>query len=223
MVVEADDTSDLPYSIFVLPEVNELRLADRLGILVSGMVETVNADLHRAIVGNGVYLKRPWNEFSGHLATDVVLHTLNQSLPSAAQAALVMIELQIVGQQRSEFLQIAMVVGIEKFGIQRPDRLKQRAGCRRSLSMDMSQGCSKQSCKKNRLQRSKDLFHEGIPFCEDTQLLLRLVRPDWSTQSRRLPQLSARSISTEGAPSLLLAKVGGKTHGSIPALVRVFR
>jgi len=60
MVVEADDTSDLPYSIFVLPEVNELRLADRLGILVSGMVKTVNADLHRAIVGNGVYLKRPW-------------------------------------------------------------------------------------------------------------------------------------------------------------------
>src|SRR3989441_5178453 len=221
MMVEADGTSDLPHSIFVLPEVNELRLADILGIL--GMVETVNPDLHRAIVDNGIYLKRPGNEFSGHLATDVVLHTLNQSLPSAAQAALVMIELQIVGQQRSEFLQIAMVVGIEKFGIQRPDRLKQRAGCRRSLSMDMSQGCSKQSCKKNRLQRSKDLFHEGIPFCEDTQLLLRLVRPDWSTQSRRLPQLSARSISTEGAPSLLLAKVGGKTHGSIPALVRVFR
>ena len=101
MVVEADDTSDLPYFIFVLPEVNELRLADRLGILVSGMVETVNADLHRAIVGNRVYLKRPWNEFSGHLATDVVLHTLNQSLPSVAQAGLVMIELQIVGQQRS--------------------------------------------------------------------------------------------------------------------------
>ena len=42
-MVEADDTSDLPYSVFVLPEVNELRLADRLG-----MVETVNADLHRA-------------------------------------------------------------------------------------------------------------------------------------------------------------------------------
>src|SRR2546428_9322342 len=157
MMVEADGTSDLPHSIFVLPEVNELRLADILGIL--GMVETVNPDLHRAIVGNGIYLKRPGNEFSGHLATDVVLHTLNQSLPSAAQAALVMIELQIVGQQRSEFLQIAMVVGVEKFGIQRLDRLKEWVGCRRSLCVDVSKRCSKQSYKKKRLQRSKDLFH----------------------------------------------------------------
>ena len=85
MVVEADDTSDLPSSIFVLPKVNELRLPDRLGSLVPGMVETVNANLHRAIVCNGIYLECPWNEFSGHLATDVVLHTLNQTLPSAAQ------------------------------------------------------------------------------------------------------------------------------------------
>ena len=38
-----------------------------------------------------------------------------------------------------------------------------------------------------------------------------------------MAQLSARSILTEGAPSLLLAKVGGKTDGSFPALVRVFR
>ena len=49
MVVEADDTSDLPYSIFVLPEVNELRLAYRLGSLVSRMVETVNPYLYRAV------------------------------------------------------------------------------------------------------------------------------------------------------------------------------
>jgi len=97
MVVEADNTSDLPYPIFVLPELNELRLTDRLGIVVSGMVEAVNTDLHRAIVGNGVYLKRPRNEFSGHLATDVVLYSVNQSLPSAAQAGLVVIELQVVG------------------------------------------------------------------------------------------------------------------------------
>ena len=59
MMVEANDTSDLPYSILVLPEVNELRLADRLGILVSGMVEAVDADPHRSVVGDGVDLKRP--------------------------------------------------------------------------------------------------------------------------------------------------------------------
>jgi hypothetical protein len=42
MMVEADDTSDLPCSIFVLPELNELRLADRLGVLVPRMVETIS-------------------------------------------------------------------------------------------------------------------------------------------------------------------------------------
>ena len=39
MTVEADDTSDLPYSIFVLPQVNELRLADRhrpVGLMSAG-------------------------------------------------------------------------------------------------------------------------------------------------------------------------------------------
>jgi hypothetical protein len=54
MVVEADDTSGLPHSILTLTEVNQFRLADRLGILASGMVETVNADLDRTIVGHGV-------------------------------------------------------------------------------------------------------------------------------------------------------------------------
>jgi len=47
MVVEADNTSDLPYPIFVLPELNERRLTDRLGIVVSGMVDAVNTDIHR--------------------------------------------------------------------------------------------------------------------------------------------------------------------------------
>src|SRR6266550_4509428 len=167
MVVEAYHPSDLPYSIFVPPQVNELRLANIPGIL--GMVETMNPDLHRSIVGNGVHLKRSGNEFSGHLATNIILHTLNRSLPSDAQAALVMIALQIVGQQRSEFLQIAMVVGVEKFGIQRLESLKQRIGCRRSLGVDLSHWSSNQNCKKKRLQPSKSFFHEAIPFCEDTQ------------------------------------------------------
>src|SRR5258707_11673061 len=130
------------------------------------IVETVNADLHGAIVGDGIYLKRPGNEFSGHLATDIVLHTVDQSFPSAAQAALIMIELQVVGHHRSESLQIAMVVGVEKFGIQRLDGLKKRVGCRRSLCVEVSKRCSKQSCKEKRLQRSRGSFHEGIPFSD---------------------------------------------------------
>src|SRR6266850_2832064 len=100
MVIEADDTSDLPHPILVLPEVNELRLTHRLALFVPGMVETVNADLHRAVVRDGVDLKCPGNKFPGHLAADVVLHTLNERFPSAAQATLVVIELQIIGQKR---------------------------------------------------------------------------------------------------------------------------
>src|SRR5207237_5887699 len=104
-----------------------------VGSGVGGMVETVSGEVDRGIVGNGVDVKGRWNEVAGELATDVVLHSLNEGWPSAAQAALVMIELQIVGQQRSEFLQIAMVVGVEKFGIQRLDRLKEWVGYSASL------------------------------------------------------------------------------------------
>src|SRR6266567_5907760 len=55
-----------------------------------------------------------------------------------------------------------MVVGIEKFDIQRLDRLQELVGCRRSLGVYLSKGCSKQRCKKKRLQRSKGLVHERI-------------------------------------------------------------
>ena len=54
LVVEADDAGDLPHSVLVLPEVDEFGLADGAGFLVSGMMETVDADLDRAVVGNGI-------------------------------------------------------------------------------------------------------------------------------------------------------------------------
>ena len=96
LVVEADDAGDLPYSIFVLPEVNELGLADRAGVLVSRVMETVDADLDRAVVGDRVDLERPGDEFSGDFATDVVLDPFDESWASAAQSGLVVIELQVV-------------------------------------------------------------------------------------------------------------------------------
>src|SRR5713226_7275862 len=99
MMIEADDTSDLPDSIFLLPEMDELGLADRLGSLLPRMVETVYTDFHRAVVGNGIHLQRPRHKFPGHFAADVVLDAFYQSLPSAAQASLIVIELQIIRQQ----------------------------------------------------------------------------------------------------------------------------
>jgi len=147
MVIEADDPSNLPYSIFVLPEVNELRLADRLCIFVPRVVETVNTDFHRAIIGDGIYLQCPGNKLSGHFAANIVLDGLNYSLPGAAQAGDIVIELQIVRQERSEFLQIAMVVSVEKLGIQRLNGQKERVGRRRSLCVDVSQWCGNESRK----------------------------------------------------------------------------
>jgi hypothetical protein len=117
MMVKAEDTRDLPDTFLILPEVNELRLANGLVVLMAGMVETVNADLDGAIVGNGIYLERPGNEFPSHFAADVVLDSFDSSLTRAAEAADVVIELQIVGQEGAEFLQIATVVSIEELGI----------------------------------------------------------------------------------------------------------
>src|SRR5258707_6946177 len=115
-MVEADDPRDLPRSIFLLPEMDELGLADRFGSLVSRMVEAVYTDLHRAVFGNGIHLQRPRHKFSGHFAADVVLDALHQSLPSAAQASFIVINLKIVGKQHSEFFQIEWVVAVEKLG-----------------------------------------------------------------------------------------------------------
>src|SRR6202050_2096277 len=98
LVVEANDARDLPHSVFVLPELNKLRLADGIGSLVSGMVETMNPDFHRAVVGDGIDLKSARNQFARHLAADVVLDAIDKSLPSACQAGLVVVELQVVCQ-----------------------------------------------------------------------------------------------------------------------------
>ncbi len=62
-MVEADDAGDLPYSVLVLPEVDEFGLADRAGFFVSWMMEAVNADLDRTVVGDGIDLERPGNKF----------------------------------------------------------------------------------------------------------------------------------------------------------------
>lgn len=82
---------------------DELRLTYRIGCLVSGMVKAVHSNLHRAIVGNGIDLERPGHKFSGHLAADIVLDTLDQRRAPAAQPSLVVIELQIVGEQEPNF------------------------------------------------------------------------------------------------------------------------
>src|SRR3982074_955047 len=181
MVVEADDTGDLPPSILVfLPEVNELGLANWLYIVLSGVTEAVHTNFYRAIVGNRIDLECHWNEFSGHFPADVVLDAFNRSLPGTAEAPYVMIKLQIVGQKRAEFLEIAVVVSIEKLRIQRLDCLKQRVRCSAGLCVDVRKRCSDQSCEKQGLERSKARFHAGILSIGYAHLVLRTIRFDCS-------------------------------------------
>src|SRR5713226_8192524 len=86
-------------------------------------------NFYRAIVGNSIDLKCRWNEFSDRFPADVVPDAFDCSLPGTAEAAYVMIKLQIVRQKRAKFLEIAAVVSIEKLRIQRLDCLKQWVRC----------------------------------------------------------------------------------------------
>ncbi len=49
MMVVADDSRDLPLSIFILPDLNKLPLADRLYVVPPRMMEAVGTDLDRTI------------------------------------------------------------------------------------------------------------------------------------------------------------------------------
>src|SRR6185295_6589138 len=108
MVVVTDDAGDLPGAVLLLPEVDELRLADRLLPVPPRMIEAVDADLDRAIAVHGIHLERSGNEHPISLAADVLLDALDQALPRlVGQAAVVVVELQLFREERGELLQIA--------------------------------------------------------------------------------------------------------------------
>ena len=222
-MIEADHSGHLPRSIFFLPEMDELRLTYRIGCLVSGMVKAVHSNLHRAIVGNGIDLERPGHKFSGHLAADIVLDTLDQRRAPAAQPSLVVIELQIVGEQGAEFFKIAMVVGVEELGVEGLDSLEKRIGRGRGLGMQVSQRRSEQSCNQQRLQRSENLdllyvhagtFLRGSAFAstweayelflldeslEDWELLHRALGAATQCGLWREPKMATDQIKVKGS------------------------
>src|SRR5204863_1604466 len=118
-VVVTDDARDLPCAILLLPEVNELRLADWLPLFRPRMMETMNAYLNGTIAAHRIHLKRPCNELPAHLAADVLLNTFGQLLPAEGQSALIVIKLHIVYEERPELIQIALVVGVEQCAVER--------------------------------------------------------------------------------------------------------
>lgn|SRR6266516_7447043 len=124
MVIIADHSRDLPCAIFVLPEVNELRLAGWLPLFRLWVVEAMNTYLNRTIAMHGIHLKGPRNDLSAHFATDVLLYAFGQVLPAEGHSTLIVIELHIVYEERAELLQITPVIGIEECSVQRRNSTK---------------------------------------------------------------------------------------------------
>src|SRR5437016_13655043 len=78
MVIETNHPLDPPHSILVLPQMDELRLAHWLGILMPRMVKPVNPDLNCAKALHVIDLHTSRHELPCHFAAYIVLHALRQ-------------------------------------------------------------------------------------------------------------------------------------------------
>ena len=78
MVVVTDDARNFPRAVFVLPQMNELRLANRLCVVMSRVVKAVNAHLNSAKTLHGVDLQSSWNQLAGYFAADILLYAVGQ-------------------------------------------------------------------------------------------------------------------------------------------------
>jgi hypothetical protein len=117
-MVIADYARDLPCSIFELPEVNESALpyAD---LFVARMMKTVYAGFERAVSLHVEGLQR--DKLTRGLSADIFLDAIGERGLAQRDAALVVVELDVVSEERFEFLQVAFVVGIKQRRIQRGD------------------------------------------------------------------------------------------------------
>lgn len=162
-VVITDHAGDLPTSLLVLPEHHEFRqtavLLAALGVL-PGVAEAVLADLHRAVAFERVYLQGPGLQIPAHLAADVLLHRIDHGLPPAAESGLVVVELQVLGEERGQLFQIAAVVGVEHLAFERRDGTEQGLRfllARPRLGLDRGHAKGKQQKGKG-----KELSHEDL-------------------------------------------------------------
>jgi len=104
-MVVADGPCDFPGAVFVLPQMNELPFTDALCFLMSRMVETMDAHLDRAIALHVIHLQRPWNEFAGSFAADILFDAVGQRGLAEGDATLIVVKLDILDKERAELLQ----------------------------------------------------------------------------------------------------------------------
>ena len=76
VMIVADDSRNLPCSVFVLPQMNELSLANALFVFISRVMKAVNTHFDCAIAFHVVNLQRSWNKFARRFATDILFHAI---------------------------------------------------------------------------------------------------------------------------------------------------
>src|SRR5256885_1627667 len=118
-MVVADDAGDLPSAIFVLPEVNETGLAHAFRVFAPRMVEAVDAHFDSAISLHVVNLQRSGNEFPSHFAANVFLYAVSERRSAKSGTALIVIELDVVGEERRKLFEVAAIVGVKESAIER--------------------------------------------------------------------------------------------------------
>src|SRR5579864_1477330 len=133
MVIEADDSRDSPSGVLVLPQHDELRFADGLLVVRARMMEAMDANLHRAVIVQWIHLKSPWNKLAAHFSADIFLYAVHENLFADGQSRLIVIELEVVGDERAQLVEIATVGGIEERGVLPGDGTKELIGRRLCL------------------------------------------------------------------------------------------
>src|SRR5215467_4017612 len=118
MMVVADDAGDFPGAIFVLPEVNKAGLAYAFGVLMPGVMETVDTHFDRTISLHVVDLQCSGDEFARRFAANVFLYAVCERHLTESDAALIVVELDIVGKERRKLFKVAAIVGIEESSIE---------------------------------------------------------------------------------------------------------
>src|SRR5262249_29182443 len=98
VVVIAQRSGELPHPIFVLPEMDKAGLTGSVRSFSPLMHEAVHASLDRSVDLHVVNPQRPRDQHRLRVAcADIVLHAFGQRRVAESDAALVVIELHVVG------------------------------------------------------------------------------------------------------------------------------
>lgn len=132
-MVVAKDAADLPGALSVDPEHGEVGFSGGDGGAI--FEEAVRAHLDRADAFHGIDLEGAGGELPGDVAADVLADALGEGGVAEGDAALVVVELNVFGEEGGEFGEIAAVVGVKDGGVEGAD-----GGFEFGLGVDLVEG-----------------------------------------------------------------------------------